>query len=219
MKKSWMVTFAILLAASVAVFAVSRRGKVQVVETRLETLPYDLDGRKGTDDKFDDGVYKVLNADANFLRKYERPDGNVLWLYIGYYGTQKGGRTGHMPQYCYPGSGWNIDAISKVPVTNGGRGPAEVNSIVVSKGSVKTLALYWNHAAGDRVLDTGLKMNITRFLRRVRDNRDDGAFVRISGLVVNDDMDKAVAEQKQFAEELLKVLPDHWPVEKDLKLH
>lgn len=217
MKRSFIISAFILALSILFISYVSRRGQVIVTEKRLDTLPMSLAGRTGYDATFDDGVYKVLNADQNLLRRYVGEEGDLVWLYIGYYGTQKGGRTGHLPQYCYPGSGWDINEMSKVSLRNIDGNPVTVNKITVSRKGVKTIALYWIHSDRDRVMDSGLKMNLNRFSRRIRDNRDDGAFVRISRVAYENDEKKCLEEVKRFAEELIKALPRHWPVEKEIR--
>ena len=34
--------------------------------------------------------------------------GSVVWLFIGYFGTQHENSQIHSPKHCYPGAGWNI---------------------------------------------------------------------------------------------------------------
>jgi EpsI family protein len=180
--KSWRITcLALVLTLGPAALA-SRRGEVRVTDQRLDSLPRQLGPWSGEDHRFDDKVYKALNADANLLRMYTG-GGADLWLYIGYYGTEKGGRTGHLPRHCYPGSGWEIERMGRETVAGPGGDPRHVNTILVRRGEERRLALYWIHAGGDRVLDSGWRMNVTRLFRRIAENRDDGAFVRISGPV------------------------------------
>jgi len=54
-------------------------------------------------------VYAVLETISNVYRRYADADGRVIQLYIGYYGTAKGGRPSHVPQYCYTGHGYSIE--------------------------------------------------------------------------------------------------------------
>jgi EpsI family protein len=68
----------------------------------------EIAGFKATEDSFSDAVYKELNADMHVYRHYRSDDGRQVDLYIGYYGTAKGGRTPHNPYGCLPGAGWGI---------------------------------------------------------------------------------------------------------------
>jgi EpsI family protein len=213
MKKSLVVTV-VLLSAAAGLLSVGRlRGTVSVSELRLNTLPMEMGGWKGESRTFDDKVYQALNADENLLRLYSRGPGEDIWLYIGYYGTQKGGRTGHLPMHCYPGSGWEIISQKRETLADGAGRPQSVNQLLVRKGPVGRLAYWWIHADKDKVLDTGLKMNLNRLKRRLTQNRDDGAFVRVSATVDNADPAKTEAALEDFSTKLLAVLPDYWPIE------
>jgi EpsI family protein len=212
MTKSWAVTSVLLAVGLVLTGVLSGRGGVQVQETRLDRLPMALGDWTGQEERFEGKVYRVLNADVNVLRRYRNSSGDFLWLYIGYYGTEKGGRTGHLPQHCYPGAGWEIKEWEKDVVSRPGGSPVRVNRLRVQRGGESRLALYWVHADKTRVLDSGWKMNVTRLVRRIASNRDDGAFVRISA-PVSLDPEKTAALQRDFAAHLLRELPNHWPVE------
>jgi hypothetical protein len=105
-KKAFFISFVILLAAITSIFLISRRGEPVVVKTNLENLPMEIAGYKATDVFFSKAVYDELNADKHVYRHYRSSDGQQVDLYIGYYGTAKGGRTGHNPYACLPSSGW-----------------------------------------------------------------------------------------------------------------
>src|SRR5665811_1355673 len=86
----------------------SIRPKPVIARTNLEYLPKEIAGYKGVDDTFPEAVNRELNADKQLYRHYRSSDGSQIDLYIGYYGTAKGGRTGHNPYACLPGAGWAI---------------------------------------------------------------------------------------------------------------
>src|SRR5207244_1770195 len=108
---------------------------------------------------------QVLNADGHLLRRYEKSPAQFLWLYVGYYGTEKGGRTGHLPQYCLPGAGYQIESLGKEWIQTAGGDEVRVNRLLARKNGEETLILYWIQSDGSRVVDSGVKMNINRFMR------------------------------------------------------
>ncbi len=208
------VTATALALALLAAGLIARRGDVRILRDGLPGIPLEIDGWKGRDDRFDDDVYKKVDADATLLRRYERPGGAVIWLYIGYYGTRKGGRTGHTPVYCYPGAGWDIEEKGTEAVPGPGGGDARVNRLLLRRGDVRTHVLYWMQSGDGRALNSGWRMNLHRFWRRALSNRDDGALVRLSGPVDEDGPAAALTLQKSFAAAVLKELPRHWPEER-----
>jgi len=175
--KSFTISIIILLATITGVFLISRRGEPVVIATNLENIPMEIAGFNATEDFFSESVYKELNADLHVYRHYRSDDDRRVDLYIGYYGTAKGGRTGHNPYACLPGAGWAITDSYKIRLTgehypNG----VDVNYILTRKGNNYEIILHWYQSAGSKVLATGIQMNIQRFTGRIFHNRNDGAF-------------------------------------------
>ena len=219
--KSFTISLIILLTTIASVAAIASRGSPVVVATNLENLPMEIAGFKATEDFFPDSVYEELNADKHVYRHYRSSDGKQVDLYIGYYGTAKGGRTGHNPYACLPGAGWGIVKARKVqltahslPLTKYYPNGVDVNYVLARKGDVFETVLHWYQSAGTKVLATGIQKNIQRFLGRILKNRNDGAFVRVSVNTDERHIDEANKLAKLFAERVLALLPNYWPVEK-----
>jgi EpsI family protein len=195
--KTFYVSLIILIAAVVFVFLISQRGEPVVVETNLENLPMEIAGLKATRDSFSESVYKELNADKHVYRHYRSTDGKIIDLYIGYYGTAKVGRTGHNPYACFTGAGWGIVEAGMVKLKAGYK-----------------VVLHWYQSDKDKILITGIQMNIRRFIGRVLYNRNDGAFVRVSAQTDRQGIDETKKRVQSFAERIIAFLPNYWPVEK-----
>lgn len=212
--KSYCISLAILLVAAVFVFLLSKRGQPVVVETHLERLSMEIAGLKGIKDSFPESVYRELNADKHVYRHYRSDSGRQIDLYIGYYGTAKGGRTGHNPYGCFTGAGWGIveDGIVKinVPQTNT---IVKVNYLLSQKGQDYNVVLHWYQSDRDKILATGIQMNIWRFISRVLYNRNDGAFVRVSAQTSREGIQETKRNVESFAGEVVLLLPHYWPVE------
>ena len=219
--KSFYISLILLLTTITAVFLISRRGEPVVVATNLENLPMEIAGFKATEDFISDAVSKELNADKHVYRHYRSEDGRQVDLYIGYYGTAKGGRTPHNPYGCLPGSGWGIIEAHKVqltahssPLTKYYPNGVEVNYILSQKGPIYDVVLHWYQSNRDKILATGIQQNIQRFLGRAIYNRNDGAFIRVSANIDQEHIEEAKKLVKFFAEKVLDLLPDYWPLEK-----
>ncbi len=213
--KSYYASITILLLSIIMVFFISQRGEPVVVKTNLENLPMEIAGFKATEDFFSDSVYKELNADRHVYRHYQNAEGKKVDLYIGYYGTARGGRTGHNPYACLPGAGWGIVDLKQVKLKAKYYPKAvPVNYVLARKGEIYESVLHWYQSAGTKMLSTGIQQNIQRFIGRVFYNRNDGSFVRISVLTDQRGLKNADLLAKSFAENVLDLLPKYWPVEK-----
>ena len=211
----FFVSLIILIVTIIFVFLISRRGEPVVVETNLENLPMEIAGLKATRDSFSESVYKELNADKHVYRHYRSADGKHIDLYIGYYGTAKGGRTGHNPYACFTGAGWGIVEGRKVKLEVSHRqNEVQVNYMLSQKEQIYDVVLHWYQSDQDKILATGIQMNVQRFLGRVLHNRNDGAFVRVSGTTDREGIEETKKRVESFAAKIIAILPNYWPVEK-----
>lgn len=213
--KFYAICLVMMILAAGAVAASFSRSVPVVTQTNLEKLPMKIMEYTATEDSLSDSVYKELNADKHVYRHYKSQNGDRLDLYIGYYGTAKGGRTPHNPYACLPGGGSAIvdtDVVYLKQTTTGKSVP--INYILASKDGANTVMLHWYQTAGKTVVSTGLMQNIERFKGRVLHNRNDGAFVQVTAYSVEGDVQKIKQKVEQFAENVLNLLPVYWPVEK-----
>jgi EpsI family protein len=212
----FLVSLAILVTAGVVAFPIAWGSDVVVARVNLDQLPRRILGLEGRDDRFEESVYRVLNADYHVLRDYRGGGNRQVWLYIGYYGTAKGGRSSHVPQACYTGQGFSIVEWTKVPAPSpepSRRVDGMLNKMHVKRGKVHQAVLFW-YQSKDKVLATGIEQNLNRLKNRLLYNRDDGAFVRVSTSMDLDNEAEAWALVRDFSRQLLRVLPDYWPEER-----
>lgn len=219
--RSFYTTALILLTALLGVSMINSRGAPVVVETNLENLPRVISGYTGTDDQFPDSVYQELNADQHVYRHYQNMSGEKVSLYIGYYGTQKGGRTGHNPYACLPGAGWGVleahpEVVLLGDVTMYEQDSYEINYILASKDGLYEVVYHWYQSDKNKILATGIEQNIHRFYSRVRHNRNDGAFIRLSAVCAKGDIARCKERINRFVSHILLLLPDYWPVEREV---
>jgi EpsI family protein len=213
-KKSFLVSLA-LLAGLYLLLGALERGPVVVAARTLSGLPTTLAGCRSSEFRFEDRVMKELDPDDTLSRQYAPlSGGRPIVLYVGYYGTAKGGRTGHNPYACYPGAGWAIVSDARVEVSFGGR-PVKVNQIVVRRGSEEEVVLFWYQTQGENVAARGLQQNLNRLKQRLLYGRDDGAFVRLSTESAGDSTG-ASRKLRRFAAELMPQLSAHWPLETEV---
>jgi EpsI family protein len=213
--RSFLISMSMLLVTMLLTFAISLRGKPVVVETNLEKLPMEIYGMQGVDDSYPEAVYKELNADKNIYRHYRSRDGKQVDLYIGYYGTAKGGRTGHNPLACLPSQGWGMtDSREIILKSRYYPDGIPVRYLLSSKGDLTLTTVCWYQSAGNKVLSTGIKQNIESFLGMVFHNRNDGAYVQVTLLSDREETEAAKGVAKSFSECVIDLLPGNWPKEK-----
>ncbi|GAX62952.1 hypothetical protein SCALIN_C45_0110 [Candidatus Scalindua japonica] len=208
MKQSrFYIPLIILLLTFGSVIYLSGRSMPDVVDKRLANLPHTIETWKGDDFSLDQLVIDELDTDVSISRNYvDINDKHIVTLYIGYYGTKKGGRTAHNPNACYPSSGWRIMSDTGTTIADG---HGAVNRMVVKRRGVSRIVYHW-YQDGDKIIQSGIEQNINRFINKVRFNRNDGAFVRIS---IDGRTDGAEDVLIQFGRLIIPLIAENWPVE------
>ena len=213
--RSFIVAISALAVTLVLVALVAARGVPTVVRTNLENLPLQIGHYTGKEDFFSQEVYDVLQADRHVYRHYQSPQGDQVDLYIGYYGTAKGGRTGHNPFACLPGAGWGIvekgTVLLKPSYYPEG---VRVNYVVSRKGETYNVMLHWYQSAKTKILSSGFQQNVQRFIGKVFTNRNDGAYVQVSSLSSQDQVEQVIKDLETFGMHVLELIPTYWPEEK-----
>ena len=211
--RSFLFAGVVLSLALFFVVKISVRGEPVVLSSNLERLPMQFAGYQGKEDRFSQEVYDTLQADFHLYRHYLLQQEEVS-LYIGYYGTAKGGRTGHNPYACLPGAGWGVVEQDTVLIKSKNQPQgARVNFVVARKGEAYNVMLHWYQSSGTKVLATGLQQNVQRFQGRLLYNRNDGAYIQVSSLAREQDVPAVKARISDFATKLQDILPQYWPDE------
>lgn len=135
-------------------------------------------------------------------RALSTPLNTPVWLYVGYYGSQRTGATYHSPKNCLPGAGWQFVESNDVVVSVSGQ-QIMVNQVTIQKGLDKQVILYWYHDRG-RVIAGEYWAKAYLLWDAATQNRTDGALVRIS-VPVTTSVEEAQAHALLF-------LQDTWPV-------
>ena len=133
-----------------------------------------------------------------------------LWLYVGYYESQRTGSTYHSPKNCLPGAGWQFVKSEYVTVPFG-NGPGQIiNRVLIQKGLDQQIILYWYQDRG-RVIASEYWAKGYMIWDSITKNRTDGSLVRVSIPVV-DSSEAAYQKGLRFIQdlwpELLEFMPD-----------
>jgi len=180
---------ALLVVTGAFAWWLTDRGDRRLDVDTLRSLPAELSGWRAIDLALEQDVAEMLRADANVQRAYLHPLGYVVHVYIGYYGTERGGTPEHTPDVCYPAQGWAIRASEVVPV--GGRAGFAVREFLVEKDGERQLVHFWYQTRGRPGILSIASLRWHHFWDRLRADRADGALVRLSTPIEADALDAA----------------------------
>ena len=201
----------LLLAAGGLAWSLQLGARLAVDPANLERLPRRIGDWQGRDVPLDSVVEQMLRADFNLQRDYRGPDGDSIAVYVGYYGTARGGRPEHTPPVCYDAQGWEVVDSREVELdpTRGLR----ATRMTVAQAGERHLVLFW-YRSKQRTGILGLMgLSLERLRSRLTSGRADGALVRVSTALGRDGVGAAKSRLEGFARALDALIDRHWPEE------
>ena len=131
---------------------------------------------------FDDEIINILKVNDYVMRRYV-DEGQSIWLYMGYWQTQRKGAQIHSPKNCLPGAGWEPVEAKMLDIPLGSeRSPIRVNRYLLQKDRERLLVLYWYQSQG-RAIASEVDARVQLVKNALFHNRTDGALVRVSSSV------------------------------------
>lgn len=208
-----LVAGLLLVAVGALAWSLQLRPTLRVEAEALRELPRRIEGWRGEPIPLDEAVESMLRADANVQRIYRHPLGAVVWLYVGYYGTDRGGTPEHTPRHCYRANGWEMSE-SRTVVADAERG-LRANEAVVRRDDRARLVHYWFRSHRSTARLSTLRLRLDQVVERLSGGRADGALVRLSTpLESEEEREQARARLFAFARALEPHLAARWPEER-----
>jgi EpsI family protein len=206
----WLALAGLLVAGGLA-WMLWLKPPLRVDAAPLAALPETVDGWQGRDVPLESTVESMLQADFNVQRVYAHPRSGPIWVYVGYYGTARGGRPEHTPPVCYKAHGYRI-LDERVVTLDAARG-LRVNQMLVEAAGHRDLVFYWYRSSRRGGLLDGLDLSLDKLASRLASGRADGALLRTSVELAGGDEDAARARLAAFSAALDDEVAAHWPRE------
>ena len=211
-ERSSTLAVALLMAlVGAAAWAFQLRPALRVDATALAGLPMQFEGWSSRELPVDQNVESMLRADFNVQRAFLHPMGDVIWLYIGYYGTDRGGTPEHTPPQCYQAHGWSLSDLRTVVVD----APRDLraNEAMAELEGEQRLVLFWYRSYRRTGILGTFGLNVDHMLGRLTEGRADGALVRVSTPLEEGEEFAARSRLVSFARILDPEIDRHWPTE------
>jgi EpsI family protein len=175
----------------------------------LSQFPESIGIWQGKEYSFDAVVLEKLGADDILNRAYRNPQGEITWLYIGYYRSQTRGDQIHSPLHCYPGSGWNPVSSEVVPVSLKDR-EIRVNRMIIQNGDEKRMVAYWYQVQNEAVANEYMQ-RLRLVVNAFRKNRTDGSMIRVSRSLQAENHEECWREMVGFVQNAYPLILDFLP--------
>jgi EpsI family protein len=155
-------------------------------------------------------VVNLLKVKDYLMRRYSDAAGRSLWLYIGYWDTQRKGAQPHSPRNCLPGAGWEpLEARRLTLALPPPHMAITVNLYVIQKEQAQQVVLYWYHSQGQAVAGE-VAARVLMVRNAIVRNRTDGALVRVSSPVYGS-VKETSAQLVKYVQAMYPVLAEYLP--------
>jgi EpsI family protein len=205
-----IVSAALLLGTLLTVHFRSAGEAVQIRKP-FDTFPATLGSWKGQEETIlEPDTLNLLKMSDYLMRRYVDPAGRSIWLYVGYWQSQRKGADIHSPKNCLPGGGWEPLEASRLTIpVPGAPEPITVNRYLIQKDKQMQIVIYWFQAQGTVVAgELGAKIEMVR--SAILKNRTDGALVRLSA-PVQGGVEQTTDRLIQYVQLLYPVLHEYLP--------
>ena len=206
------IVAALLLLGALLVLQLRSTGEAVPVRKQFDTFPTVIGTWQAkASSNLDPEIVNFLKVNDYVMQSYHDTDGRQLWLYVGYWATQRKGAQIHSPQNCLPGNGWEpIEASLLTVVLPAPYAPITVNRYLIQKDREQQVVLYWYQSQGKAVAgELAAKVDMVR--SAILRNRTDGALVRVSAPAsggVADTTDSLVRYVQKLYPILVEYLPE-----------
>jgi EpsI family protein len=181
----------------------------------FSVIPMETDQYLAREHRFDEFAYEVLQADTSTLRMYQNTEGDMFWLFIAYFSSQKYGAQIHSPKHCLPGGGYRIMSNEPYPITLDDGNTITVNRLAIADQRRMELMFYWYETRSGVVTDEfGLKLDLMK--NSVMLNPTDAAICRLTmPLSINADFERETERAIGFIRDMYPAMISGLPFHDD----
>ena len=184
--------------------------KVDLVRESLSDFPKQLGDYQSRDIDIGEAALGVLAPTEVLMRAYTNAAGEVITLYIPFFGVQNDRSRIHSPKSCMVGGGYRFVSVEPFTLKYGGK-DVTVNRVITKRGSDKQVVLYWIHSRG-RILTNEYVSKLYLMWDAVATHRSDGALVRcIAQVERGESEEEATNRVAAFAQMVMDQAPAYLP--------
>jgi len=204
MKNNFVFLVIILVAAMIVSLPLYYFSSDSKNEASVSLMPQEIGRWKGKDLEVEERVYEILETRNLIMREYESNSGEKIYLYIVY--SQDNRKVSHPPELCMEGEGMTVRGKELVKIKMPTGSEITANKIIVEKGNIRNLVVYW-YKAGSSYMTDYIKQQIKVSLDRLRFKRTCSALIRVSAVLLNkEDERNKLAIIKEFCQQLYPYL-------------
>jgi EpsI family protein len=170
---------AVLAAGVVLIGRVDAQRHMPLREPLAVAVPASIEGMVASDVEIGERERAAAGMTTYLLRAYAPVAGEAaaFTVYVGYYDSQKKGKTIHSPRNCLPGAGWEPLHFGETEVATA-TGRVAVNRYTLQYEAQRAVVLYWYQGRG-RVEASEYRVKWDLLRDAALEGRSEEALVRV----------------------------------------
>lgn len=209
-KTNYLIMLTIILIVALFTIKLSYFKEEVVNRTDINAVPLTINTWVGKDVPIDEQTYEILETRNVLLREYRNQSAvseNQVPVYLSIVFSESNRRASHPPEICYEAGGFSIMGKAAESVQASGDS-IKANKIVIQKGGVKQLVLYW-YVAGTKYTTNYYRQQLSIVSSQILGKDSQAALVRFSTPVIDDDETEALKRLKKFIKETNPVISEY----------
>lgn len=206
--RDWFIIIIFLIASSVS-WSLYFRVYSQADTVSIHNFPRTFGSWASEELPISDLDYDILETRNAFVRRYYRPGGESVYVFVVY--SQNNRKVSHPPEICYTGSGVTVASNTRDSIVlPSGRTSVEVNKLIVERGDAVQMVFYWFKIGAMYTSNYWKQQSliaVNSFLGRPANS----ALIRISSDVKDDNAAPVNRLLKEFGQEFLPLLRQYLP--------
>ncbi len=206
-----LILSGMLLGGALLFLQLRSTGEAVPIRKPLDSFPLVVEGWQGREGTiFDVDILSILKVKDYLMRRYVDSGDRSLWLFIGYWDSQRKGAQPHSPRNCLPGGGWEPLEASQVTIPlRPPYGAITVNRFLLQKERDQQLVFYWYDAQG-RPIAGEVAARIEMVKSATFRNRTDGALIRLSSPIYGS-VSETEGRLVQYVQAMYPILGEYLP--------
>jgi EpsI family protein len=202
----------VTLAAANGLMLLGTRGQDRTLQAHLAGLPAELGGWVGGP-VFRSGEARDLGGDDVLSRGYVRDTGERIWLYVGFWRSQRAGQPVALsPGRAHPGPEWKVMSTSVAWIGGEDGGPRRaIRQVVYERLGEKQAVTYWYVQGAGRVVTDWYVGRLAMVWDAVRWGRSDVALIRLASPIRAGEATPVLEGQRRFADRIAPLVAQCLP--------
>ena len=206
--KKYIAIIILLVATTFISWSLYFKSYMHEDKVHISLFPKEFAGWSSEEMKITDDEYAVLETKNAFVRRYFKPSGEEVFLFIVY--SESNRKVSHPPEVCYIGSGATVTSSTHAELSADNGTSVRTNRLILEQGDNKQVAYYW-FKVGNTFTSNYWKQQALIAIKTFLGQPASSALIRVSATVKREDLAGAEQAVEKFSRPMIPQLFQYLP--------